>query len=120
MKTIIAGSRTIKDKETVFDIIDNSFIKPTSVLCGMAYGVDWIGKLWAEQHNIEWFAYLPKWEELGKVAGHVRNQDMANDADAAIIIWDGKSKGTMDMFNRAQKMKLIVDFYDLSQPRLFL
>jgi len=39
------------------------------------------------------------WDTHGKKAGYLRNQVMAEYCDAAIIIWDGKSKGTKHMID---------------------
>ena len=39
------------------------------------------------------------WDKFGKSAGYVRNREMAEYCDAAIIIWDGKSKGTKHMID---------------------
>ena len=38
-----------------------------------------------------------------KVAGYRRNTAMANDGDALVALWDGKSKGTMHMVNEIEK-----------------
>lgn len=39
------------------------------------------------------------WDRLGKKAGMVRNAQMADYADAAIVFWDGKSNGTANMIS---------------------
>ena len=44
-----------------------------------------------------------EWNELGKKAGPLRNQKMADYADCGIGFWDGKSKGTKDMEARLVK-----------------
>jgi len=48
-----------------------------------------------------------------KAAGPKRNEQMANDADALIAFWDGKSKGTKNMIDAANKLGLyvIIVFY---------
>lgn len=112
MKTIIAGSRSIKDKETVFDAIedaiDNNF-EITEVVSGKADGVDSIGELWAEENDIEikefpYEDYVSSNKE--KPAPLIRNDKMAEYADQAIIIWDGESNGTEYMKNKAESEDL--------------
>ena len=49
---------------------------------------------WAEEHNIPVHHFPAKWEEYGISAGFIRNAEMGDFADAAIIFWDGESKGT--------------------------
>ena len=42
------------------------------------------------------------WDKYGKSAGFIRNKEMVDIADAAIIFWDGDSKGTKDTIERVQ------------------
>lgn len=37
------------------------------------------------------------WDKFGKAAGHIRNKQMAEEADALLLIWDGESKGSANM-----------------------
>ena len=39
------------------------------------------------------------WETWGKSAGYKRNIELGQYCDSAIIIWDGKSKGTKHMLD---------------------
>lgn len=108
MKTIIAGSRSIQSREQVFEVIQeamNNGFKIDQVVSGAAEGVDSIGEEWAEQNDvgIQRFPYEEYLDEnRPKVAPLVRNRKMAEYADQAIIIWDGKSKGTEDMISKAE------------------
>ena len=52
---------------------------------------------------------------LGKAAGHARNRDMGDYADALIALWDGQSKGTKGMIDYAKKKGLEVYVYILGQ-----
>ena len=42
----------------------------------------------------------------GKSAGYIRNEKMANYADALIAFWNGMSRGTEHMINLAKQYKL--------------
>lgn len=106
MKTIIAGSRHITDMDIVISAINNSKFIITEVVCGCAKGVDELGKQWAKSNNIKIKYFKPAWEIFGPAAGPRRNQAMADYADALIAVWDGKSKGTVDMIRRAKKFNL--------------
>ena len=37
------------------------------------------------------------WDKFKKAAGYIRNEQMGNYCDIAIIFWDGSSKGTLNM-----------------------
>ena len=46
----------------------------------------------------------PRWDIQGRSDGFIRNRKMANYADQAIILWDGKSHGTLNMIETMQKL----------------
>lgn len=45
--------------------------------------------------------------------GPIRNAEMAEYADAVILMWDGKSKGTLNMLNTAHKKGLEIYVYTI-------
>lgn len=105
--TIIAGSRHITDVELVMKHLDEVPFKPVRTLCGMAPGVDLIGRDWAQAQAIPVLDF-PKDERLGKKAGPFRNRSMAAQANSLILIWDGKSPGSADMLKVATKYGLLI------------
>lgn len=109
MKLIIAGSRTLTDIKEVVKAMDlaltsNPDYYATEVVCGMAKGADTLGKEWAEHRKIRVKEFPAQWEKFGGSAGHKRNREMGEYADAAVVIWDGKSKGSDGMI---QVMKML-------------
>lgn len=111
MKTIIAGSREGFDIKDVYNSVNRSGFEITEVVSGAARGVDRLGEQWAKEHGITIKQFLPDWDGLGKKAGHVRNREMGDYADALIALWDGESKGTKGMIEYAQKKGLQVFVY---------
>ena len=109
MKTIIAGSRSIFDYNLVCDIINKCPFKHqiSEVVSGVCAGVDSLGERWAKENSLPIKQFPANWS-LGKKAGPLRNKDMANYADALVLIWDGKSKGTKHMIDIAEKNGLAV------------
>jgi len=100
MRTIIAGSRTIIDSlELQKAILDSKFVI-TEILCGGAQGVDRLGEKYAFSHDLPIQYFLPNWKQHGKAAGPIRNSEMAENADALILVWDGSSRGSQDMLNK--------------------
>ena len=111
MRTIIAGSRKVTDYQSVCRAILKSGWMPTVVLCGMAKGVDLLGKQWAETHGIPVETYPVseyEWNRYGPRAGILRNIKMAEHAEALIAIWDGTSPGTGHMIDTARRKKFKV------------
>lgn len=108
MKTIIAGSRHINSKQIVQDAIDSCPWRDeiSEVVCGGANGVDRQGSWWAERNHIAIKDFPADWKTYGKSAGPIRNHQMAQYADALILVWDGTSKGSADMKRWAEHMQL--------------
>src|SRR3990167_9562180 len=108
MKTIIAGSRSVKDFSIVETAIKFSGFLITEVFSGSAHGVDSLGEEWAIKNKIAVRRFPAQWEKHGKSAGFIRNTEMGDEADALIAIWDGKSRGTKHMVDYATKKKISV------------
>jgi hypothetical protein len=112
MRVIVAGSRTITDyaiveKAIAFAIADGLVI--TQIISGTAAGVDVLGERWAKEHKRIVLKRFPAdWNKHGRAAGPIRNITMSENADAAVIIWDGFSRGTKHMYDTAKLKKLKV------------
>ena len=104
MKVIIAGSRCINDYKLVVDTIKNSGYTITEVVSGCAVGPDRLGERWARSIDIPIKEMPANWS-YGVKAGPMRNKEMAEYADAAIIIWDGYSHGTRNMIENMIRRK---------------
>jgi len=102
MRTIIAGGRDCENESVLEDALNECGWVPTVVLCGMARGADTLGMLWAERNEVPVEKYPAEWKKHGKIAGPIRNGEMANTGDALIALWDGKSRGTRDMIAKAR------------------
>ena len=108
MKTIIAGSRGVDDYELVKQVIEDSGFEITEVVSGGARGADRLGERWARENNVSIKQFIPDWDGLGKKAGHVRNRQMGDYADALIVIIIDDSKGSVGMYDYAVRKGLKV------------
>ena len=120
MRTIIAGSRTIRDYNIVAYAIELSAMNITEVVCGGAGGVDTLGERWANIRNIPVKHFYAQWDSYGKSAGYMRNIDMAKYADACIVVWDGKSKGAKHMYNIAKESGMDTFLYTLPRVKIVI
>ena len=102
MKLIIAGSRSFDRGDMVIEAI-KEFKPVTEIVCGMAKGADMMGFHYGRIWNIPVKEFPANWDLYGKSAGYKRNQQMAKYADAALIFWDGISKGTKHMIDICQR-----------------
>lgn len=83
------------------------------VIHGGASGVDLAAKTWAECRDVPWIEFPAYWETLGKSAGPRRNEAMAEEGDALLALWDGKSRGTQNMIETAVQHGLPVYIHSL-------
>lgn len=106
MKLVIAGSRDINISVDILDKILEKNLNGydiTEIVSGGAKGVDSTGIKWAELKKIPIKLFIPNWA-LGRGAGLIRNKEMGDYADIAIIIYNG-SKGSQGMINYMKKIK---------------
>ena len=117
MKLIIAGGRNVTEvsdygaKEVQAFIDFYKLTDVTEVVSGTAKGADQLGELWAEVAGVPVKQFPANWEYYGRGAGHIRNKQMADYADALMIIWDGKSRGSRNM--KETMIKLNKPFYEI-------
>ena len=111
MKTIIAGSRSIRDMGHLVAAILVCPWDITTVISGTATGVDTLGEEWARENGIPVERFPADWNKYGKSAGVIRNRQMAERADALVALWDGNSRGTGHMIQAAHKAGLEVMVY---------
>lgn len=106
-RVIIAGSRSFEDFDTLCNVCDHMLQNKLDIIIvsGTAKGADKLGKRYAKERGHKINLYPADWT-LGKRAGYIRNETMAQNADALIAFWDGKSKGTNHMIDLAKKYNL--------------
>ena len=105
MKVIIAGTRSVHDYSLVVQAVQRSGYGITEVVSGCATGIDRLGEQWARANNVPIKEMPADWNRHGNSAGPQRNRAMAEYADAAIIIWDGQSRGTRNMIENMIRRK---------------
>lgn len=110
MRVIIAGSRHLTGVRLVYDAIRESgwFTQITEIVSGCAPGIDSEGQWWAHGQVIPVKRFQAEWRKYGAAAGPIRNRQMAEYADALILIWDGQSRGSADMKKKAQAKNLLI------------
>lgn len=118
-KVIVAGGRNYTDYLNVKSYLyllklycENNNLELV-IVSGMATGADSLGLRFAEENNLEVLKYPADWNKYGKKAGYLRNYQMGEIADSAIVFWDGKSPGTkmmIDIMNNFNKTVKIVRY----------
>ena len=105
MKIIIAGGRDFNNYYILEKVLNSFKGLIDGVVSGDARGADELGARWATYNNIHVNHFPADWDYYGHAAGFIRNIEMADNADALIAFWDGKSKGTGHMIKTMQMKK---------------
>jgi hypothetical protein len=114
MRMIIAGGRDFEDypllKQKCREVIKELLTADSNgveIVSGGARGADRLGEIFALEKKFKLRVFRADWDKLGKIAGFVRNEQMAvyasEDSSAGVLVafWDGKSEGTANMINLA-------------------
>ena len=111
MKLLIAGSRNIRN----FDL--SSYVPEDTelIISGGAKGIDMIAEEYADKHRISKLILRPNYRLYGKGAPLKRNEAMVDIADAVLLVWDGKSRGSDYTRRYAEKQckKIILIYSEL-------
>lgn len=104
MKTIIAGTREIKDGLQILieQAIAESGFTISGIISGASRGIDQMAIIHANENGIPCRVFPANWERNGKSAGYRRNDEMVAKAEGLIAIWDGSSLGTAHVIQAAR------------------
>jgi hypothetical protein len=110
-RMIVAGGRDYSNQnvvnyyiDRVKDVCDSRGLNLV-IVCGMATGADTLGRNYAISNGLEVLEFPANWNRYGKSAGYIRNKEMGNVADSAIVFWDGRSKGSKLMIDIMHELK---------------
>ncbi len=110
-RVLICGSRDFiwakEIRELVYSLPDDAV-----VIHGDATGADTIANRYAVERGLTVLKFPAKWEELGRRAGPIRNQQMLDEGKPtevhAFYTDKATSRGTADMVRRSRKAGLPV------------
>lgn len=106
-KLIVAGGRDFNDYDllsrVLFAMADVDYADHAiSIVSGMARGADRLAVNFAREYDVKLYPFQPDWNQYGKRAGFLRNEDMGRFADGLLAFWDGQSRGTKHMIQYMQ------------------
>ena len=110
-KLIVAGSRGFSASNydllwvEIMNRYANKFVaKELEIVSGGCYGADVFGERFAKEFKLDIQRFFADFDKYGKAAGPIRNKQMAEYADAAIVFWDAESRGSLNMIQRMRKL----------------
>lgn len=117
---VVFGSRGFDDYslmvKTLIKYFKENDIMPeqVTIIEGGAKGADNLAERFASRAGLKHKQFKPDWEQYGRSAGHVRNAEMAKEAQIGFAFWDGKSKGTESMKNKMLRLgrEVHVTYYE--------
>ena len=109
-RVIIAGGRDYNDYNELKRICDHMLQNQSdiTIVSGKARGADTLGEWYAKERGYPIQEHPANWDKYKKKAGSIRNEEMAQNADALIAFWDGESYGTGHMIKIAKQYNLKV------------
>lgn len=113
MKALVCGSRRVSDPEATRRAIAERLAqlpRDTTVIHGAALGVDMWADAIAWEMRLKTFICPADWEQHGRSAGILRNNDMLDlEPDIVLAFWDGKSRGTKHTVEEARRRGIPVE-----------
>lgn len=108
MKLAIVGSRYLTDYEFFSTKVDEYIGNEKTpvvdcIISGGARGADTMAARYAHEHNINFLCFTADWTRYGKAAGHIRNSQMIDVADAVLAFPLEDSRGTYDTVRKAKE-----------------
>ena len=105
MKLVIAGGRDFTDYNMLCRALSTyGGPEDLEIVSGGASGADTLGEKYAKEHGIDLKIFPAEWAKYGRAAGPIRNREMAEYCDQALIFWDGKSGGTANMIEQMKQL----------------
>lgn len=101
MKVIIAVSRDIISYEEVCKAVSKTNLPISTVITWVTPNVVTLGERWAVENGVPVLKFEAERQKFGKRAGFLRASYMAQEADALIAVWNGKSRGVRYLINAA-------------------
>ena len=108
----VVGSRGVKSCAELARRLAE--LEPTEVVSGGAAGVDALAAAWARAHEVPLTELRPDYAAHGPTAAtHVRNAEIVKRATLVLVVWDGRSKGTLSTLKAARRLGRPVELLPL-------
>lgn len=110
MRILVCGGRNYARPLQVYRALDLLHEKRgiTCIIAGGARGADHDAGMWADMRKVPCEVYKADWEQHGKAAGPIRNQQMLDEGKPDAVVAFPGGTGTADMVRRAEVARLKV------------
>jgi hypothetical protein len=114
-RVAIVGTRGASlERQRIVELVVKELPEGTIIITGdEAYGVDsYAVKAGTDAGFVVVKCYAP-WNSRGKSAGPIRNNVVVEMCNYLIAVWDGKSRGTKNAIDTAQRMGKEVEIFEV-------
>lgn len=110
----VCGGRELDDWALVREALDSIHEKDgvERLITGGCRGADKLSEDWANLNLVDTDIYEANWEQHGKAAGPIRNQEMLDLGKPDLLLAFPGGRGTKDMTERALKSGIPVAIVD--------
>lgn len=99
-RVLVCGGRDYEDFVHLTEVLNA--VRPATVITGGARGADRLAMRWAAHVGVPLQTYPAKWDEHGRSAGPIRNQQMLDEGKPDLVLAFPGGAGTADMVRRAR------------------
>ncbi len=96
MKVAVVGSRNLGEGCYAL-LVENIPAGCSEIISGGAQGIDALAERYAGEEDLKLTVLSPEYETYQKSAPLVRNALIVEQADYVLALWDGTSKGTLNI-----------------------
>ena len=106
MRVLVCGGRHYEDAGFLYQTLD-AIHTPTSggitqIIAGGASGADSLAAAWAVDRSLPCKIFHAKWQEHGRAAGPIRNQQMLDEGRPDLVVAFPGGRGTADMVRKSR------------------
>jgi hypothetical protein len=98
----VVGSRTVTNCPALARRLAE--LEPAEIVSGGAAGADTLAAAWAMRNLVPLTELRPDYASHGPAAPHVRNAEIVKRAGLVLLLWDGKSRGTLSAARAAARL----------------
>ena len=102
MRVLVCGGRDYEDRRTFDAAMDSLDPAPSVVINGGAKGADFLAGQWAWANDVPCITVEADWEQHGRGAGPIRNQQMLDEGRPDLVLAFPGGRGPADMVRRAK------------------
>lgn len=96
MKVAIVGSRSV-DARSYSYLCSYVPTGASEIISGGAAGADGLAERYAKENYLKMTVIRPEYTVYDRQAPLIRNAEIVNNADYILILWDGESRGSLNV-----------------------